>query len=153
MVIGIGAYAFSRPKEGSVRWHVSEYADAGEKMRGRNWFASLKAFYHRTANKVLGRRGVVASQDLTIQFRRSEEARLALHRLGFLAVRQFTVTNATTVDVAARVWKELAAGVSPEEEMFIKFSYSERNVLQIEGVAANMHKWEAAVRRADVAGK
>jgi hypothetical protein len=124
-------------------------------MRGRNWFASLKAFYHKTANKVLGRRTVVVSQDLTTQFRRSEDARLALHRLGFLAVRQFTVTNATRFDVAARVWKELAAGLSPEEEMFIQFSYStpERNVLQIEGVAKHMEKMEAAVRRADVAAK
>lgn len=147
MAIAVAVYALSRPKEGTARWYVEEYIDATNKLRKRsNLFDKL---YRKVERKVLGPR----SQPRLDDFRRSEEALRALHNIGFLAMREFTATNHSKIEMAGLVWKRLEPHVPPEEALFLKFHYTNanRNVLVIEGVASQMHKWEAAIREADVA--
>ena len=147
MVIAIAAYALSRPKEGTARWYVEEYIDATGKMRRR--LTPFDKLYRKVETRLLGRRSQASLTDFT----RSDEALRALHNLGFLAVREFPVTNLSQHEIAGRVWKRLEPDLPPEEALFLKFHYTNanRNVLVIEGVASQMHKWEAAIREADVA--
>ena len=147
MAIAVAVYALSRPKEGTARWYVEEYLDATNKLRKRsNLFDKL---YRKVERKVLGPR----SQPRLDDFRRSEEALRALHDIGFLAVRKFTVTNRPQTEIAGLVWKRLEPHLPPEEALFLKFHYAHtnnRDMLMIEGVASQMDKWEAAIREADV---
>ena len=146
MAIAVAVYALSRPKEGTARWYVEEYIDATNKLRKRsNLFDKL---YRKVERKVLGPR----SQPRLDDFRRSEEALRALHNIGFLAMREFTATNHSKIEMAGLVWKRLEPHVPPEEALFLKFHYTHtnRNTLIIEGVASQMAKWEAAIREADV---
>lgn len=147
MVIAVAVYALSRPKEGTARWYVEEYKYATGKLRKR--VTPFDNLFRKVENKLFGPRPQPGAAD----FKRSEEALRALHSLGFLTRRAFTVTNRPQTEIAARVWKRLGPGLSTEEALFLKFHYSEtnyRDMLVIEGVASQMDKWEPAIREADV---
>ena len=147
MVIAVAVYALSRPKEGTARWYVEEYKYATGKLRKR--VTPFDSLFRKVEKKLFGPRPQPGPAD----FKRSEEALRALHSLGFLTKREFTVTNLPQTEIAARVWKRLEPGLSTEEALFLKIHYSQtnyRDMLVIEGVASQMNKWEAAIREADV---
>jgi hypothetical protein len=90
-----------------------------------------------------------------MHLKRRNDVRLTLHSMGFLAVCRFAITNVSRREAAARIWNKRKPEFSRDEDIFVNFTYpiTDTNMLVIEGVAKDLAKWEAAVRKADVPEK
>src|SRR5688572_12528176 len=145
VVIGVATYVLSRPKEGTVEWYKREYVRAMGEAYGTKWYTPIENLYFRLLNKP--RRSRILSREAIAHLKRGEEARLTLHRMGFLSVRRFTITNVLREEAAASIWKQRETKLSRDEELFVNFTYptTDTNMLVIEGVAEKMAEWEAAV--------
>ncbi len=94
LVIGVGVYVLSEPKEGTVEWHKREYLRASKTLHRRTLAGRIRAFYDhmRKTSPVESAAERAAEQRL-----RSSQRHLI--ELGYLAQQRFVLDNQPALQV------------------------------------------------------
>jgi hypothetical protein len=145
-VIGVVAFVLTRPKEGTLRYHLSEYLTLQRQISQGTPMERTR----NIVNRMFGRRGYVG---LSVDhFARVEEHRKALIDLGYLEQREFVLSNRpanqvisehNTLIAADRRWQ----GYRRE---FLQVTLRGTNVIVIVARREDMPVSAEAIRKADV---
>ena len=144
-VIGGGVLAFVllQPKKGSIEWHKRELLATRDNRGFANWAGQLW-------NKIRGQ-----SPDYERRIARTRFHEDALIQLGYLETWQFVVSNRPPRDVMDTIF--LTHDLKNPEYWGLYAEYCGMvfegpNTVRVVGRKGDQAKWEALVRKADIAG-
>jgi hypothetical protein len=144
--IGVVAFLATRPKEGSLQYHLHKYATLQRQIEQGTFMERTR----NVVNRFIGRQGYVG---LSVDhFARADEHRQALIDLGFLERREFVVSNQSALHVMAEHNRLIVADPRWKgyRREFLDVSTRGTNIVVIVARREDMPLSVDAIRKADV---
>jgi hypothetical protein len=143
VVIGVVAYFLSKPKQGTVEWHKSQYLKTLERVSQNTWKDKLKRAYRRVAGRPqpLPWSSETLASDLL-------HHRDSLIRLGYLKKTRISLTS-TDPETATRAGWLSGRDTGDVLRRFIVITIDGSKVLEVIAPPSELPKIEAAIRKAD----
>lgn len=152
VVISVGAFVLTRPKEGSIEWHRRKYLAAWDRQHENTLVDRLKRKYHGVTRTTPRMRTTVEFHEHLKAMQKNldeiREHREALVRLGYLIERQFVLSSRHTNNMATTVWKTLGRG--PEVINGQAWMLSGTNLIFVSAPRNMMPKYEKLIYKLDM---
>jgi hypothetical protein len=147
VVIGVAAYVFSQPKEGTVEWHKREYASVVRKLERRTLADRASVAWGKIRGNPFA--PLVPRNDRLLRTE-LERHRVALLTSGYFVERRFTTTNRDARVLELMMKRKWEAAMLRERKHYTWLIGARgSDTLVVFGQPEDMGFWEKAIREAE----
>ena len=147
VVIGVGAFFVSQPKEGSVEWHKRRFGDAQNVSMNWTRYPRWESAYRKWTGTSRPVR-TFTQHEMAVLLEQMSTSRRALVKAGYLMERTVMLSNRGPTEIVATITPN-RSGIPVSYPNFTAFTHKS-NALVIVCAREDMAKWEELIRKADV---